>query len=617
MKGLGKLYTRHILASFTILLLAACGGGGGGGGNTATPTTPTPPPAPSPPSSAASAELDPTSVKTLRFTWQDVGDATHYQLLENPDGSSGFTQVGGDIAQGVGVINHVVPLYARLNAQYILQSCNTAGCIDSSAISVTKSLTPAIGYVKASNTEADDEFGRAISLSADGSTLAVGAAMEDSSASGIDGDQNDNSAERSGAVYVFSRVGGDWSQQAYLKASNSEDADQFGIRVNLSATGNTLAVGASGEDSDATGIDGNQSDNSAEDAGAVYVFSRSGDAWSQQAYVKASNTGVNDRFGSAMSLSADGNTLAVAASLEDSSASGIDGNQANNSTSTSGAVYVFSRSGDAWSQQAYVKASNTGVSDRFGFAVGLSADGNTLAVGAHFEDSNASGIDGNQSDNSAGASGAVYVFSRSGDNWSQQAYVKASNTDASDEFGSAVSLSADGNTLAVGSQGESSNASGIDGDQSDNSAGNSGAVYVFSRSGDDWLQQAYIKASNTDFDDRFGIKVGVSADGNRLLVSAERESSSATGIGGSEGDNSLIVAGAVYVFGLDGGAWFQLAYVKAGNTESDDEFGRGISLSADGGTVAIGAHGEDSNAGGIDGDQDDNSAQNSGAVYLY
>jgi len=133
----------------------------------------------------------------------------------------------------------------------------------------------------------------------------------------------------------------------------------------------------------------------------VYVFSRSTGTWAQQAYVKASNASAGDRFGFSLALSADGNSLAVGAYQEDSNATGIDGNQANDLAVNSGAVYVFSRSGSTWSQQAYVKASNTAANDNFGYAVALSGDGNTLAVGAHNEDSNATGINGIQANNSA------------------------------------------------------------------------------------------------------------------------------------------------------------------------------------------------------------------------
>jgi len=196
----------------------------------------------------------------------------------------------------------------------------------------------------------------------------------------------------------------------YLKASNSESTDWFGQSVSLSADGNTLAVGAPNEDSNATGIHGNQADNSARGSGAVYIFVRSGSGWTQQAYIKASNAGPFDGFGASASLSGDGNTLAAGAWWEDSNATGVNGNQADNSARDSGAVYVFVRDGTDWTQQAYVKASNTGADDIFGHSVSLSGDGNTLAVGAYVEDSSATGIDCNQADNSASASGAVYVY---------------------------------------------------------------------------------------------------------------------------------------------------------------------------------------------------------------
>ncbi|MCW8830921.1 MAG: FG-GAP repeat protein, partial [Gammaproteobacteria bacterium] len=366
-----------------------------------------------------------------------------------------------------------------------------------------------------------DRFGNSVAISNDGNTLAVGANGEDSNATGIDGDQTDNSSSSASAVYVFTRSGSSWSQQAYVKASNTGVGDAFGYSVAISGDGNTLAVGTPSENSNATGIDGDESDNTATDAGAVYVFSRSGSSWSQQAYVKASNTGAYDSFGYSVAISDDGNTLAVGAYSEDSNATGIDGAETA-TLSNSGAVYVFSRSVDAWSQQAYVKASNTGAADEFGNSVAISGDGNTLAVGAHFEASMATGINGDEADDTANSAGAVYVFSRTGITWSQQAYVKASNTETTnaydDEFGWSVALSEDGNTLAVGAVWEDSIATGIDGDESDNTATDAGAVYVFTRSAGSWAQQAYVKATNPEEWVNYGTSVSLSDDGNALAV---------------------------------------------------------------------------------------------------
>jgi len=340
-------------------------------------------------------------------------------------------------------------------------------------------------YVKASNTGADDNFGGAVALSGDGHTLAVGAYKEDSAATGVNGDQADNSAGDAGAVYVYTRdTGGVWTQQAYVKASNTEALDYFGGEVALSGDGNMLAVAAHSEDSAATGVNGDQADNSASGAGAAYVYTRDGGGvWTQQAYVKASNTEASDLFGrQGLTISDDGNTLAVGAPWEDSAATGLNGDQTDNSAIRAGAAYVYTRdSGGVWTQQAYVKASNTGAEDAFGRTITLSADGNIMAVSSFGEESAAIGVNGDQADNSAADAGAVYVFTRdTGGVWTQQAYVKASNTEALDYFGSSgITLSDDGNIMAVSAVGEDSAATGVNGDQTDNSASSAGAVYVF------------------------------------------------------------------------------------------------------------------------------------------
>src|SRR5262247_2658732 len=260
--------------------------------------------------------------------------------------------------------------------------CLLAAGAASPAFAQLKQVT----YVKASNTHMGDHFGNGgtleghgVALSGDGNTLAVGAPYESSGAKGINGNQSDTSIYSAGAVYVFVRNNNAWTQQAYIKASNPGQSDKFGFVVSLSQDGNTLAVSAPGEASSAKGINGDQNDNSIPEAGAAYVFTRTGTTWSQQAYIKASNTGEpgvgdqfsdGDRFAFSLALSADGNTLAAGAIAEDSSAKGINGNQADNSMTSAGAVYVFTRQSTNWAQQAYVKASNTDGADLFGYAVG-------------------------------------------------------------------------------------------------------------------------------------------------------------------------------------------------------------------------------------------------------
>ena len=595
--------------------------------------------------------LELAGIKTFRFTWADTDGETEYRLLENPDGSSGYSQIDTIAA---GAVNHEIEVFlpGRVNARYILQACNGADCVDSAPVLVSGTLEAAVGYVKAFNTNAFDNFGLALALSADGATLAVGAPHEDSAATGIDGNEADNSRPSAGAVYVFAKSGGAWSRQAYLKASNTKSLDLFGYALALSGDGDTLAVGSPGEGSAATGVDGNEvydciagvPVNCAAGSGAVYVFTRTAGDWTQQAYVKASNTGTEDGFGIALALSADGATLAVGATAEDSAATGIGGTQVEDCTANvntncapnSGAAYVFTRSGVNWSQQAYVKASNRPVAvvepdgtidpgngENFGNALALSEDGNTLAVGAWHESGEVTGINQTPTLYNKAFSGAVYVFTRAGTTWSQEAYVKALSTDPEDHFGYAVALAADGNTLAVGADGEDSDATGVNGTDAElsNQGQLAGAAYVFTRSGTDWSQQAYIKASNTDSNtfarDFFGKAVALSSDGDTLAVGAPGEDSASVGINGDQADNSAADAGAVYVFTRAGGSWSQQAYVKASNTAASDGFGSALALAGDGATLAVGAASEDSAATGIGGDQADDTASAAGAVYLY
>jgi hypothetical protein len=497
-----------------------------------------------------------------------------------------------------------------------------------------------IAYLKASNPGMFDHFGEggalpghsgnAVAVSADGSTIAVGAPHEGSSARGVNGNAKDDSAYNAGAVYIFTRKGESWAQPVYFKASNTGSGDHFGSTIALSADGATLAVGALWESSAATGINGDQNDNSIPQAGAVYVFTRAGNTWTQQAYIKASNTGKagkgdvpgeGDQFGFSLTLSGDGSTLAVGAVSEDSNASGVNGDQSNDAWSSSGAVYVFSRSGGTWTQQAYLKAdaaTNAGLGDQFGYSVSLSANGDTLAVGVYDESGSGRTVNA-PVDRGRGGSGAVYIFGRAGATWSRDAYLKTWNAENGDSWGSAVALSSDGNTLAVGSLDEDCLCPGVHtdptvgiGDQkSDTSAG--GAA-VFVRTGTTWTQQAYIKPSNPTAGDWYGVRLAISGDGNTLAVAAPNEDGTAKGINGKP-DDEATEAGAVYLFRRTGTAWTQVAYVKAANTDAYDEFGSAVAVSRDGRTIVIGARGED--GAGVKGNQADNSIDESGAVYVF
>jgi hypothetical protein len=552
-------------------------------------------------------------LKKLQFSWTAVDGANYYRVLEDANGTGTFTQMGGDLTATTFDKDIAVHTQNWAAARYQVQACNNAGCATSSTLNASSGVLQAIGYFKASNTGSGDSFGWTLALSGDGNTLAVGAPYEDSSASGINGTQSDNASSDSGAVYVFVKGSAGWTQEAYIKASNTTASTNFGESVALSSDGNTLAVGAPFEDGAATTINGSQTAQTAHDAGAVYVFTRSSGSWSQQAYVKPTNNYADTYFGWSVSISDDGNTLVSGAPGDSNSATGVNPATVNHTAANAGAAYVFRRSAGSWAQLAYLKASNSEANDNFGTAVAVSGAGTTLAVGAPYEASSATGVNGSQTSNTAANAGAVYVFAY-GTSWAQQAYVKASNTGAQDNFGAAVALSDNGNTLAVGAPYEASSASG---GQTDNSATDAGAAYIFARSGSSWSQQAFVKASNADALDDFGLAIALSSDGNVLAVGAIGESSNATGVGGVETDNSKDGVGAAYVFNRSGTSWAQKTYLKPSTSTLGDEFGSALGLSADATTLAISGAFEQSNALGIGGSQTSTSAADSGALWLF
>ena len=255
--------------------------------------------------------------------------------------------------------------------------------------------------------------------------------------------------------------------------------------------------------------------------GVIYLFERDASGtWTQQTAVSGEDSASDVAFGDSLGLY--GDTLAVGAKWH--------------GLPSGGAVYVFRKAASgSWAQESLLVGSNTEFDDNFGWSLAL--DGNTLAVGAMQEDSGATGVGGDEDDNSAPFSGATYVFVRNDSGtWQPQAYLKASNAEADDIFGYAVAVR--GDWLAVGADNEASAASGADGDQSDNTLPGSGAVYLFARDSDGiWSQQLYLKAASPRFNVRMGR--GVAFTHNGLAVAAPFED----GI-----DATSLDAGVVHVF---------------------------------------------------------------------
>lgn len=463
-------------------------------------------------------------------------------------------------------------------------------------------------YIKSPAPSIADEFGYAIAIASNGATLAVGAPSEDGSASTINGVVTETTLG-AGAVNVFIASSNTWSSQAYIKPFNPGADDNFGFSVALSKDGSTLAVGAPFEDGNAGSGPGSPND-SAQDAGAVYVFVRdAGGAWTFQAYLKASNVDANDLFGWSVALSDTGDTLVVGALREASNATDVNGNGADNSVAGAGAAYVFNRSGSTWGGPVYLKPQPQSVKgdDAFGNSVAISGDGTTIAVGAPAEDSSTTGVNPAPNESRMN-SGAIYVFQYTGADppWAPQAFLKATISAVGAQLGFSVALSRDGNVLVAGAPKESSTTGKV----------NDGLAYVYTRASTTWTATMSLAASNNDMADNFGTSVAIARDASTILIGAPGESSNSTGIGADETNNVFPGAGAAYLFS-NTGVFTQSYYIKASNTNTDDQFGCAVSIADVGGTFAIAAKKEDSSATSPSGNQALNDLADAGAAYVF
>ena len=325
----------------------------------------------------------------------------------------------------------------------------------------------------ASDGTAGDYFGWSVAISGD--TVVVGARYDDDKASD------------SGSAYIFTRSGTTWTQQAKLTASDGALQDDFGGSVAIS--GDTVAVGA--------GFD----DDKGHDSGSVYVFTRTGTIWTQQAKLTA-NDGMAEQRWADNALAIEDNVIVVGSQSDDDKGA------------NAGAVYVFTRAGAMWSQQVKLTASDAETYDAFGFSVDISG-GSIVACSLYDDDKGAS-------------SGSAYIFTRSGTGWVQQAKIVASDGAASDGFGYSVAMYKD--TVVVGA---------IDDDDKGSS---SGSIYVFARTGNTWSQQAKLVAKDGAAGDR--LSYGLDVSGETIVAGADSD------------DDGGYDSGSVYFFTRIDQSWF-------------------------------------------------------------
>jgi len=374
----------------------------------------------------------------------------------------------------------------------------------------------------ASTGQAGDRFGHSVAL--DGETLVVGAYLD--ADVGLD----------AGAVFVYSRIAGDtsWTELAKLTTSIGGEAEWFGRDVTIE--GDTIVAGAY------------EYDGVGSDRGAAFVFVRqTSSAWTEQAMLNGTSAD-GDQFGRSVAIS--GDTVVIGA------------DEADGAVVNSGAVYVYTRTAEnSWIEQAKLTASDGSQGDQFGESVAIAGD--TIVVGAYKHDEHGP------------ESGAVYVYTRTGSTWTQQAKLTASDAFAGDQFGRSVAI--DGDTIVVGA------------DNADGTATDSGAVFVFIRLETGWIQQD--KLEEGEAGDNFGFSVAI--DGETIVVGSHSAN-------GRDASNS----GAVYVYSrTELGTWNKKAKLTANDGDTEDQFGFSVDIAGD--TIVVGA------------DLDDDNGDDSGSVYVF
>lgn len=364
-----------------------------------------------------------------------------------------------------------------------------------------------------------DEFGHSISFSSDGKRLAIGVP------------KSDNNGGNSGNVSVF-----DWNGSNWIQVGSDIDGqavgDQFGGAVALSSDGNQMAIGAAAND------------NNGGNSGNVRIFHWDGANWTQVGS-DINGQAVGDHFGGALSLSSDGDRIAVGAA-------GSDANGGN-----SGNVRIFDWDGTSWIQVGS-DINGQAIGDQSGGAISLASDGNRIAIGAA------------ANDNNGGNSGNVRIFDWDGTSWTQVGS-DINGQAVGDQSGGAISLSSNGDRVAIGAA------------ANDNNGGNSGHVRVYDWNGSSWIQ-AGSDINGETVGNLFGTSISLSSDGNRMAVGAVGNA--------TNGGNS----GHVRIYDWNGTGWI-LSHCDINGEAIGDQLGTSVTLSSDGGQIAIGAAFNDVNGG--------------------
>ncbi|PQJ84173.1 hypothetical protein [Aliivibrio sifiae] len=470
------------------------------------------------------------NVKTYFFEWEDSSNASYYTLCEKSNSYKDNCNIIQDNLKGLSTQYELSRLLTPkfLDKEFFIIARNGKNIKLSNVRSVNQDeYLKSIGVVKSSNAKDNDYFGRSVSFSEDGNTLSIGAF-------GVDG--------LKGKVYIYQKKDNLWEQRVELSPDDLEAGDRFGISNAISKDGKTLVVGADhhnynplsevgkpgkayvyynvadswvfdriltrGVNDDSFGLYISISDNGStiaiaspgenNDIGNVYLYTNDGEVWSDKSLAPSHTDPYGpNRFGSSVSLSSNGNVVAI----------GAVGESSDSSHTNLGGVYIFKKQMGNWEEKTRLELPSTisGQQYHFGKSVSLDNTGATLAIGSPEE----------------GSLGAVYIFKESNDSWSQVEKVQHSSLQNGDLFGYRVKLSGDANSLIIGAFTDNSGDIFLD----DNLVENSGAVYFYKKENNLWFFDSYIKSPKNQKGGHFGLGLDISDDGSQMFIGARKESS--------------------------------------------------------------------------------------------
>ncbi|VAX00923.1 High-affnity carbon uptake protein Hat/HatR [hydrothermal vent metagenome] len=534
-------------------------------------------------------------VNQINFSWDTTNGATSYQLLSQLTPTGEFVAIQEATISTTTSLTIPVHLHNWVTAQYKIRSCNSLGCIDTNAIAVKNQSANAIGYFKASNNNAGDEFGTAVALSGDGNTMAIAAPKEDSfNVSVLD----DNSAIDSGMVYIYKKINNKWQFQQYIKPSLIQQGAEFGAALALDDTGATLIVGQ-------------HIGSSASLTGMAYIFELTNGQWSQIKSFSALKPLANDYFGFSVAISGDGNTVVV----------GAPGLNANLPTSR-GELLVLKKINFTWQRSGtQISASDSNDYEYFGISVDVNYDGTRIISAKQFRAS------------------SVYVYDyklltgNTIETWVEQkisAELILSSTNDNSGFG-IVSIDYSGDVIAFAQIGKQVQIFNNELDLVSNTKSWVNTLRYLSKNpggvfgGGESFSALSIGTGAAVSISAIRGSVVLSGDGKSLLVGAASEATNKKGVftgfsaSGTQELNGFY--GASYLFQATAdNQWLEKRFIKSANTDTNDSFASAVAISNDGTSIAIGAIGESSDTIGIavvNSENDNNFNSRSGAVYVF